>query len=180
MKKNINNIVALRHGFTLVEILVAIGILGVLMVMTVGVMSMSFKAKDSTEANEKMSARASFILSELKNNILNAEKSTIICPDTVGGIGSSIGFETKDGGMTTLLCDEINNEIASSSAESTFGLLGLGTSGDVKVISCASFFRCNLSGESDVVSIGISLNLQAVSGAIGTTASFWQTVTPRD
>jgi prepilin-type N-terminal cleavage/methylation domain-containing protein len=166
-----------KIGFTLVEILVAIGVLGVLMVVTVGVMTMSFKAKNLTDTNEMLSAKAIFILQEVKNNILNANKDTIICPTLSGNVGTSIGFDTKNGGSTTLHCDEATGQIASSSANGDFTFLD----SSIRVINCANFVRCNLSGGSEVISIGFSLNLETgASGTIGTTGMYWETVTPRD
>lgn len=164
-------------AFTLIEILVTIGVLGVLMVMTVGVMTMSFKAKNLTDTNETLSFKSQFVLQELKNNILNAQKDTIICPTLDGNVGTSIGFETKDGGMTTLTCSDVSGQIASASANGNFGFLD----GSVRAINCANFVRCNVSGGSEVISIGFSLNLATgATGTIGTTGFYYETVTPRN
>jgi prepilin-type N-terminal cleavage/methylation domain-containing protein len=166
-----------QAGFTLIEIIVAIGVLGVLMAVTVGILTMSFKTKNLTDANELLSAKSIFILQELKNNILNAEKGTIICPTQNGEVGTSIGFDTKNGGYTTLLCDDVGAQISSSSADGTFGYLD----GTVRAINCNNFVRCNLSSGSEVVSIGFSLNLETgASGTIGTTGLYYETVTPRN
>ena len=175
-KKRLDKFIFNLRGFTLIEILVAIGVLGVLMAVTVGVLTMSFKTKNLTDANELLSAKSIFILQELKNNILNAQKDTIICPTPDGDVGASIGFDTKNGGWTTLLCDDTTGQIASSSADGSFDYLDE----TVRAINCSNFVRCNLSSGSEVVSIGFSLNLETgVSGTIGTTGLYYETVTPR-
>jgi prepilin-type N-terminal cleavage/methylation domain-containing protein len=175
--KKINSIKKNLFGFTLIEILVAIGVLGVLMAVTVGVLTMSFKTKNLTDANELLSAKSIFILQEVKNNILNAEKDTIICPSSNGDVGTSIGFDTKNGGWTTLLCNDVTGQIASSSANGNFDYLD----SEVRAINCSNFVRCNLSSGSEVVSIGFSLNLETgASGTIGTTGLYYETVTPRN
>ncbi|MFA5025391.1 MAG: type II secretion system protein [Candidatus Shapirobacteria bacterium] len=162
-----------NKGFTLIEILISIGVLGLLMSMVVSIMTMSFKAKNITESNGLLSSKAVFILGEIKNNILDAQKHTIICPAS-SGAGDSISFETKNGGMTTLLCDEVSGQIASVSAQGTYNFL----ESDIKPINCTNFVWCNMTGESEVSSIGISLIL--VSNDSGRTGVYWETVAPRE
>lgn len=166
----------MKKAFTLIEILVTIGVLGVLMTSVVGVMTMSFKAKNMTESNRILSSKATFVLDEVRNNILNAQMGTINCP-TSSAVGNSISFETKDGGYTTLLCDGVGGQVASVSAEGTYNFLESG----VKAINCNNFMWCNMSSGSEIESIGVSLNLQVDgSSGVGATGLFWETVTPRE
>lgn len=165
-------------GFTLIETLVAVGVLGILLVTVGGIMTMSFKAKNTTENNELMSSKAVFILGELKKNILDAKNGEINCPDANSGVGNSISFTTKSGGVTTLLCNETTNQIASQSANETYNYLDNG----VTVKNCQNFVWCNLSTNSGILSIGFSLNLsvgQSLNG-VGNTGIFYGQVTPRD
>lgn len=168
----------IRKSFTLIETLVAVGVLGVLMVTVGGIMTMSFKAKNSTGNNQLISTKATFVLSELKKNILDAELGKINCPAV--GVGNSISFVTKSGGMTTLLCDQSLGQIASSSANSSVSTYNY-LDANVKVLNCQDFVLCNLSGGSEVVSINFKLNLQVSSfSGLGTTGIFYETVTPRE
>jgi len=161
-----------KTGFTIIETLVAIGVLGVLIVTVVGIMLMSFRTKNSTESNESMSSKAVYILDDLRRNILDAEVSKIICPV---GVGNSISFTTKSGGTTTLLCK--NTQIASKSAENgRFDYL----SGGVTAVSCENFVWCNLSLNSEVMSVGFSLNLETIEGGQLKRGTFYGTVAPRD
>lgn len=166
----------IRKSFTLIETLVAVGILAILLVTVGGIMLMSFKGKTVTENNEMMSSRAVFILGELKRNILNAEIGKITCPRSVG---TSISFVTKDGGQTTLFCDEVNGQVASQSASGNFNFLD--SSSSVRILNCDDFVWCNLSNNSEILSVGFSLNLAVGSGGeIGSTGVFYQLVSPRE
>lgn len=163
-----------KKAFTLIEILVTIGIIGVTMVVVGTVMTNSFKAQKKSEELAKLSAKAVFINGELKRNILDSVRQGIVCP--VGGVGASLSFETKSGGMTSLLCDEASGEIASASANGRFPLSG----GGVYAFACDNFVSCNLSG-GRVVSVDFNLNLgSSGSNEIGSTGYFQGVVAPRE
>lgn len=164
----------MKKAFTLIEILVTVGIIGVTMVIVGTVMSNSFKAKRTSEDLEALSSKSVFINSELKRNILDANYLEIYCPE--GGVGSSLSFETKSGGVTSLLCDSSNGEIASASANGRFPL----TSEGVYAFNCDNFVSCIMSND-QVVSVGFSLAL-GVSGneAVGSTGYFQSVVAPRE
>jgi prepilin-type N-terminal cleavage/methylation domain-containing protein len=163
-----------RKAFTLIETLVAVGVLAVLMVTVGGILLMSIKSKNSTEVNELMSSRAVFILGELKKNVLDAELGQINCPVD---IGNSISFMTKSGGVTTLLCDEVSGQIASVSASGSNNFLDE----KVRAQKCNDFVWCDLSSDSKVLSIGFSLNLlTGDSGEVGNSGIYYGTVVPRE
>jgi prepilin-type N-terminal cleavage/methylation domain-containing protein len=171
------------NGFTLIETLVAVGVLGVLMVTLGGIMTMSFKAKNSTGNNELLSSKAVFILGELKKNILDAQVGQITCPDINIGIGNSISFMTKSGGTTTLLCadavngvgESIPSQVASQSANGIYNYLD----NNVAVKNCQNFVWCNVVN-GKVLSIGFSLNLTAGNGSVSNSGIFYGEVAPRN
>ena len=137
-------------------------------------MGMSFKAKNKTNSNEQLSSRAVFVLGELKKNVLNAELGRIECPS---GVGSSIAFATKDGGMTILQC--LSAQIASVSASSgTFNFLENG----VSITNCATFVECNLASSGEVDSVSFNLDLQVTNedGYVTGTGSYYGVATPRE
>jgi len=161
-------------GFTLIETLVAVGVLAILIVTVGGILTMSFKAKNTTENNELMSSRAVFVLGELKKNILDAQVGEIICPVDVG---NSISFGTKSGGVTTLLCDEASGQVASVSASGSYDYMD----NRVRIQNCHDFVWCNQSPDLQTLSIGFSLNLAVGdSDGIGSTGVFYGVVTPRN
>jgi Tfp pilus assembly protein PilV len=163
-----------RKAFTLIETLVAVGVLAVLMVTVGGILLMSLKSKNSTEVNEMMSSRAVFILGELKKNVLDAELGQVNCPVD---IGNSISFMTKNGGATTLLCDEVSGQIASVSASGRNNFLDE----KVRAQKCNDFVWCDISTDSKVLSIGFSLNLvTGEGGGVGSSGIFYGRVAPRE
>lgn len=150
-----------------------VAIMGIVMVTVGGIMTMSFKSKNRTESNEAMSARAVYILSELKRNVLEAKLGTITCPT---GVGDSISFTGKSGGNTTLLCDETTAKIASVSATGAFEYLGDG----VRAINCQNFVSCVQNGET-VETVNFTINLATgESLGMGVTGVFYGAAAPRD
>ncbi|KKQ50338.1 MAG: hypothetical protein US68_C0006G0018 [Candidatus Shapirobacteria bacterium GW2011_GWE1_38_10] len=162
-----------KKAFTLIETLVAVGVLAVLMVTVGAILLMSLKSKNSTEVNESMSSIAVFTLGELKKNIFDAQLGQINCPVD---IGNSISFMTKSGGVTTLLCDEASGEVASVSASGNNYFLNE----KVRIQNCNDFVWCTLSADSEILSIGFSLNLVTGGDGVGNSGIFHGAVTPRD
>ena len=152
-----------KSAFTLIEILVVVGVLTVLVVSVGGIMGMTFKAKNTSEGNELLSSKATNVLNELKRNILNAKSSHIdqfACPPS--GVGASIAFITKDNLETTLECRDA--QIASKSANGNFYFLDLG----VTASNCTSFVTCNISIlDERINSVNFNLNLEAPKNAAG-------------
>jgi len=163
-----------KPAFTLIEILVVVGVLTVLVVSVGGIMGMTFKAKNTSEGNELLSSKAVYVLNELKRNILNAKPDKFTCINGEGA--TSISFETKDGGSTTLSCILDDKQIASSSANGTFEYLE-----ENFIVNCANFVRCTKVGTKVTkvefkLNIGISTN---VPGA-GTTGVYYGVAVPRE
>ena len=155
-----------NSGFTLIEILVVLGISVILITVVGGVMNSSFRAKINTESLELVSSEAQVVMSQLKKNILDADTENIFCPLA---IGSSISFMTKSSGMTTLFCDQITNKIASISAQSgSFRL----TNNGISVQNCNNFVTCQTNSVAEVISVDFNINIGVTGGALGN--QFWQ------
>jgi prepilin-type N-terminal cleavage/methylation domain-containing protein len=154
-----------NRGFTLIEILVVIGITITLMLVVGGVMTTSFKAKNDTDSLVIITTESQVVISKLKQNIFDAEINTITCPV---GVGDSISFTTKNGGMTSLLCDssDINDlKIASKSAQNGEFKLN---SDKVKITNCENFVSCTMDGQL-VTSVDFKLtigNTEFVTGIV--------------
>jgi len=127
-------------GFTLIEILVVVGVLGMIMVATTAIMVNSFRAKARIEVSDVVEQSGSAALSEIKNNLISATGVGMSC--VTSGIGTSIALQSvDDGGVTRLVCYE-GSKIASESA--TTGNFDL-TPGNIKVIGCDNFAICTMS-----------------------------------
>lgn len=151
-----------KAAFTLIEILVVVGVLTVMVVSVGGIMGMTFKAKNSSEGNELLSAKAVTVLTELKRNILNADVNRINCPT---GVGTSISFTAKDSVLTTLSClVSPTPQIASVSAENgTFNLLDNG----ITTNDCSNFVKCNIDENNKVKSVEFELKIKGPDNAAG-------------
>lgn len=153
-----------NRGFTLIEMIVVLGISVILMTVVGGVMTSSFKANNSTQAAETVQNEAKTVMDLLKKNIFDAGTGTddYFCPV---GVGTSISFNTKSGGKTYLACYE-GNKIASSSANGNFRL----TNNEVSVRNCDKFVTCQKNSELKVTRVDFNLDI-GITG--GTGSQFW-------
>lgn len=127
-----------NRGFTLIETVVIVGVMGILMVSITNILINSFRAKNRIEVSDKIEVDGSAALRELRENVLAASGVGVSCATDAAEIGSTLALVgLNDGVVTNLICYE-NSKIASESANGTFDL----TSGSVKVTGCDDFARC--------------------------------------
>jgi type II secretory pathway pseudopilin PulG len=156
------------YGFSLIEMVVVVGSVGIMIVAVISTILMTFKSQNMVKSNNKISENGRSILAELRRNVFNSDASTISCG--VGG-SSVIVTNKKDGGVTTLVCLGIN--IASNSANLN--------SGEVAVYNCQNFVTCNLrSDSSGVASVDFNFGLRTTTTGIATTQMFSTSVTTRN
>ena len=154
-----------QNGFTLIEMVVILGITLSLMVAVGGIMSTSYRAKNNGDIKEFVQDEAQMVMQSLKKNIFYADKTTIICPS---GVGSSLVFNTLDGGQTTLICDSVTGKIASISAKTgRYNLSGNG----VVVKNCQNFLSCQIMADLAVQSVDFNLNIGVTANSVGD--QFW-------
>ncbi|HOG37793.1 MAG TPA: type II secretion system protein [Candidatus Woesebacteria bacterium] len=164
----------MKKAFTLLEIVVVVAILGLIMTMLSGSLGMSFKLKNLTETNERLTSKANFILGELKKNILEARAETIVCSSS----RTQLEYITLGGATVILSCDIGSTRIASQSGEVVFNL----SDKDVIPRTCNSFVNCRLNTDTSMVeSVGITLDLVTTVGheGVGSSGRFYQTLSPR-
>jgi len=146
-----------RQGFTLIEIVVVLGITISLFVIVGGVMTSSFRLKSNGETAENVQNESQIIMGELKKNILDADPNLINC---TAGVGNSISFASKNGGNTTLYCDANLAKIASISAQSgTFYL----NKDNLPVANCDNFVSCDFDGGQNVTNVNFNLQIGATT-----------------
>lgn len=154
----------MKKGFTMIEIMVILAVTGVVMISVMGILSGTFKANNRVKWANKVEQEGTFVLGELRRNILNAKEITNC------GIGNSIAFNNvDDGNWTTIICDDVTNKkISSESAMATIDL----TSNQVIVSGCNTFVTCDtLPYSGEVSNVRFNFNLSAgITSAVGETS----------
>lgn len=143
-----------KSGFTIIEIVVVVGITMSLMVAVGGIMTSSFRLKNSSDSQVLIQNQAQIILDELKKNVFDANIGTIDCPTAVG---SSLSFDTKSGGNTTLKCDMSTSKVASVSAQvGEFNLTN-----NLLVNNCSTFVSCEKDSSLQVTNINFTIGIDS-------------------
>ena len=125
-----------QDGFTLVEIVVVLGVTGVVIISMVGIMVQSFRAKTRLSWSDEIEAGGTWVMDKLRNGILDASGDTLNC-SPVGSDRFSYVSLKGGGEITTVICDDSagNNSIASNSAN----LL----KNNLRVENCSTFVSCD-------------------------------------
>jgi prepilin-type N-terminal cleavage/methylation domain-containing protein len=143
----------LKSGFTLIEMIVVVGVLAVLMAAIVGIMLNWFRVTRRVDINQKVEESGTIALEALRQNILTADPVALRNEGCLGTLGVGLTVVNRyDSGVSNLVCNE-NGQIASSSANSANYLKsGIMASG------CGQFVSCDVSGDTIVVSIKFGLS----------------------
>ena len=141
-----------KNGFTLIDVVVSLGVIVLVMTVISGVLMNTFKAKTSVSLSDVVERNGTFALAEIRRNIINSRKDELICPV---GVGSSLGLTGSDGGVTRIICNE-GVTIASSSAD----VVSL-TDSDVRVTGCGSFVSCGTAPSTEISEVNIDFSLEA-------------------
>jgi type II secretory pathway pseudopilin PulG len=164
-----------EKGFTLIELIVIIGMSAMVMVTVGGILTSSYRAKNTSDRTDLIQQQSTFLTEQIKKNILEAIPDQIVCPV---GTGTSISFTTKKGGMTRISCDDTTGQVASFSA------MGVGyslLSNNVVARNCDEFVTCELLPSLEVSSVNFKMNLgTSILGSETNTIEFMTRITPRD
>jgi len=163
-----------KNAFTLVEILVVVGTMILIITSVSGIMFGVFSSKSKNQAITKMTQNGSWILDELKKNILNASSETengvrFDCP--MQSVGTSVAItNVKDGERTTISClhDTVTDSyrIASISANSVGTTVYLfQKNNDLYLNNCNDFVTCSTLPSLQLSDVKFNFDLGA--GAFG-------------
>lgn len=180
----------MKRGFTLIEILLVVSAMAMLMASLSGILFGIFGSKSKNEAIDRIEQSGSFVLSEIKKNVINTNGDgengvDFVCPMDVGG--TSITFESiKDGEKTTIMCfeDPVDGyKIASISGKSVGTTTVLFQKNDDLVLNnCGNFVVCTTlpSLQLSDVKFNFILNAGTFGLSSGTSKSFSVDVTLRN
>ena len=164
-----------KNGFTLIEILIVVAMVMVIMVSISGIMSGVFNSQNKNRASDLITQNGSWILNELKKNVLNADSSGQKFNCTSNSVQM---VSVRDGEITTIQCANAN--IASVSAKG--GTVNLINNKELRLTGCGSFVTCSTMPSSQLSKVTFKFDLG--SGAEGslseTTKNFSIDVTLRN
>jgi prepilin-type N-terminal cleavage/methylation domain-containing protein len=99
-----------KQGFTLVELMIAISLLGMIVASFVGIFFANIKSEQKAQNLSKIKQSGDYAVSVIRRMIRNAED--IDCSSTP----NQVEVTNPDGGQTVFACDGCSNMIASNSA----------------------------------------------------------------
>lgn len=147
-----------RQGFTLIEIIVVLAMIGVILVTVVGALSGTFKAQTKTALSDKVVQNGNWALSEIKKNILNAVNGSIVCDSDK----SWVSFNNINDGIGTTIKCVTETKIASESSHPADL-----TSSEISEVTCSDFVSCDTAPDTGVIT-GVDFNFTL---GIGNSAS---------
>lgn len=107
-----------RDGFTLLEMVVVISLLGIIVVIATGFLITTLTGSKKVEVSKEVRQNGSYALSAMEGMILSSR--SVSCP--VGG--KKITVIDSNGYSTSFDCDEDGGKIASNSSEKSLNLTG--------------------------------------------------------
>ncbi len=119
----------LKAGFTLIEMVVVVTILGIVAVIASGFLLTSMVASSKAEITKEVRQNGAYALSVMEGLVINSR--SVGCG--VSSPGPGISVTDLDGNVTVLACDTANQRIASNAA--------LLTANNVVVSNCS--FQCS-------------------------------------
>jgi prepilin-type N-terminal cleavage/methylation domain-containing protein len=163
-----------KNGFTLIEMIVVVGILGIIAVVGSGTFFSILRGSTKTKTLQTVKQNGDYAISVMERMIRNAR---VLINPTADSTVSSITIKNPDGGTTTFSCGGNPATIASNGAS----LL----SNEVKVNDCNNIFNVSVGQpgiKPPVVKINFSLSPVASLGRSEERAevNFQTTVTLRN
>lgn len=172
--KNLNlfKILKSNKGFTLVEILLYIGIFSILIVVLFQLLSSIFDVQLESQSTSSVVRDGRFILNRFSYDIGQAK--TIISPISLGSQSASLQFSIGSTTYTYLLVNE-NLTLANSSLGTTDELNSINTA-----VSNLNFLRLSdTNGDNDTVTISFILTSKIIKRGEASLQSFTTTMGTR-
>jgi type II secretory pathway pseudopilin PulG len=157
-----------KFGFSLIEMVVVIGSLGIIIVAVISTILLTFRSQNMVKSNNKISENARSIVAELRRNVFNGDSFSIVCG--VGGSSVSIPAQ-KDGEITILKCLGGNIVLNTTNLNSN----------EVTVFNCQNFATCIYKvGTSEIASVQFDFGLRTITAGVGVSQLYSTNVTTRN
>jgi hypothetical protein len=141
-----------------------------------GIMFEVFNSQNKNKSSDIVNQSGSWILNELKKNVLNADSSgqKFICTSN-----SILITSIKDGDTTTISCDDDNGNIASESARTTVNFIN---NKELILTGCDTFVSCTSLDNGQLSKVTFNFTLANGMGNLstGTSKNFSIDVTLRN
>ncbi len=145
----------MKKGFTLIEMVVVVGVLGVMMIAIMAILGGAFSGKKRLETANNVEKNGTYILDELRKISLETWGGGVTCPAV--GVGNEVTMASfRSGGITTFVCEE-GVEIASESAVRSESVVLSGTG--IRVSGCSSFVSCDTQPSTEVSALNFKFTL---------------------
>ena len=139
-----------KSGFTLIEIIVVVGILGIIMVMGSNLFFSILRGSTKTKILQLVKQNGDYTITVMSRMIRNAR--------SVSGSGSAITIVNPDGNTTTFNCCGATPNFLIASESGTLSCENARlTSSEVKVNDCSAVFTVTL-GEAEVRPAVVKIN----------------------
>jgi len=135
-----------KNGFTLIEVMIVVGILGIIAVVGSGAFFSILRSSTKTKTLQIVKQNGDYAISVMERMIRNAR---VVTDPPISSTVSSITIKNPDGGETTFSCEGDPPTIASNGAS----LL----SNEVKVSDCDNIFEVTV-GQAGVKPAVVKIN----------------------
>ncbi|MFA6602542.1 MAG: type II secretion system protein [Candidatus Shapirobacteria bacterium] len=143
-----------HRGFTLIEIIVFTGIMGLMMVGLIGVLLNSLRARNRSRLEDLVDYNGTWVGEQLKWNLLNATFGSVVC-DTAN---KKITLENKKDNITTVLGCR-GTKIASESGVIVYDLSGEEVEDSCNMVGESLGLNCTPDVAGNVVEVEVSYKI---------------------
>lgn len=141
-----------KLGFTLIEILVVVGILGTVMIISGVVLTNTLRTGNRVVSSDEVETAGTYMLGVMKQLILSSRSDEI-----VSCVGSKVSLINRfDDSSIILSCE--SGKIASKSASPVVFSIPLHEDNIQVLNDCDNFIMCDTSGQYPVINIGFTLS----------------------
>jgi type II secretory pathway pseudopilin PulG len=173
-KEDNSKTVGIKSGFTLIEIVVVVGSLGIIITAMVGVILGTFRAQNRVKSTNKVMENGVWIADQLRKNVFNSKGDKIVC--NLNGLSVQLR-DSIDDSLTTISCNKTANKIASTSATKEYIL----NNSEVKINNCSGFVTCEKDSSRLVVTkVIFNFDIGATTVGVSYSQNFKTEVTVRN